>query len=75
MNKGQYTAVVLLLVLLGLEILRSPNVQAFFKGILTTPLSISNSTSQTTTHASTSTTSSAPTYGIGGSTPGHGKVA
>ena len=37
MSEGQWRVLVLLIVLLGLEILRSPNVKAFFAGIFVTP--------------------------------------
>ena len=52
MSDGQYRALILLGVLLALEVLRSPNVQGFFKGILNTPLqnsTVSNAINTTTT--------------------------
>ena len=62
MSSGQWRALVLLLVLLGLEIIRSPVVQAFFKGIITNPVSgITFSTPKNTT--STTQTSNTPIIG------------
>lgn len=37
MSSGQWRVLVLLLVLLGLEIIRSGPVQSFFKGVFVTP--------------------------------------
>lgn len=37
MSEGQWRVLVLLLVLLGLEILRSANVKTFFTGVFVTP--------------------------------------
>lgn len=38
MNEGQYTVLLLLFVLLGLEVLRSQAVRDFFKSVLVNPL-------------------------------------
>jgi hypothetical protein len=51
MSKGQWRTLVLLLVLLGLEVLRSPNVRTFFSGLLKAP--ISNTSLITTTGTTT----------------------
>lgn len=54
MSNGQWRVLALLGILLGLEIIRSPTLQTFFKGILTNPLA-SVSTQKSTSGTSTST--------------------
>jgi hypothetical protein len=59
MKQGQWTVLVLLLVLLGLEVLRSQNVRDFFTSLLPANIiaNIGNKDTGTTTTKSTTTTS------------------
>jgi hypothetical protein len=56
MSRGQWRVLVLLLVLLGLEVLRSPNVRTFFSGLLQAPISNTSLTTTTGTQQNTSKT-------------------
>jgi hypothetical protein len=56
MSKGQWRVLVLLLVLLGLEVLRSPNVRTFFSGLLKAPISNTSLITTTGTQNTSKTT-------------------